>query len=338
MEHAIMCPQCNAPLAPHPFARSIVCAFCGATVRLDETTVSASLFHEAYRLWNSPESYQFSSWVSLGDHHWALDQAVAAGELSDVFTGRRARWPTELVIMKLLRDPKDLNLFENEWDSLQDLQRSEARGAATFLRLLPQPVIHGVVSAGTYTGRRLSIFRREIGFRHTLADVIRVYPQGIPPRASIWLWRRILETLTFIHDSGMIHGAVLPAHLLIQDNDHGVRLIDFSCAGQNGGKLLAPSPGFASYYAQLRPNATLTASLDLWLSARCITAALGGDPAKASLPAVVPAPLAGIIQRVARSDPAKPAGEDAWAIREELGDIAKQIFGAPQFNPIVMPD
>jgi primosomal protein N' len=49
MEHAIMCPQCNAPLAPHKFARSIVCPYCGATVRLDEASVSAAPFHEAFR-------------------------------------------------------------------------------------------------------------------------------------------------------------------------------------------------------------------------------------------------------------------------------------------------
>ena len=29
--------------------------------------------------------------------------------------------------------------------------------------------------------------------------------------------------------------------------------------------------------------------------------------------------------------------EDAWTIREELGKIANEVFGAPQFVPIVMP-
>ena len=72
------------------------------------------------------------------------------------------------------------------------------------------------------------------------------------------------------------------------------------------------------------------------MSARCMAALLGGNPETAALPDSIPAPLAGIIQRIAL---AKPAGakEDAWTIREELGEMARQVFGPAQFNPIVMP-
>jgi hypothetical protein len=65
-------------------------------------------------------------------------------------------------------------------------------------------------------------------------------------------------------------------------------------------------------------------------------AVLGGDPATASLPASVPAPLADIVRRTARIKLFE-SGEDAWTIRETLGEIAKQVFGQPQFIPIVMP-
>ena len=73
------------------------------------------------------------------------------------------------------------------------------------------------------------------------------------------------------------------------------------------------------------------------MSARCIAAILGGNPETAALPKVVPAQLAGIIQRIALSEPAGVAKEDAWALREELGKIAREVFGPPQFIPIVMP-
>ncbi len=333
-----MCPQCNAPLAPHRFARSMVCPYCGATVQLDESSVSAARFHDAFRVWNSPASYGISSWVSLGDSHWALDQCIAHGEISDVYTGRRARSPTELVILKLLRERKDAELFDNEWESLQMLQRSEARGADTFATLIPQPVLHGDLGPGQHAGRRVSIFRWESGFRHTMEEVFRAYPQGIPPRASIWVWRRILETLSFIHASGMAHGAVLPPHLLIQDNEHGVRLVGYSRTGRAGEKLPAVSTGFDAFYPPPpKSKPTLTAKLDLVMSARCITAVLGGDPATGSLPEAVPAPLAEIVQRIARADPVAKPVEDAWAIREELGEIADKVFGPPQYIPIVLP-
>jgi hypothetical protein len=334
MERAMMCPQCNAPLAPHHFASSVVCSYCGATVRLDDSPVSAAAFHQAYRFWNSPKSYQVAAWITLGESHWILEQCIAHGGIADVYTGRRARWPTELVVVKLLRDRKDAALLDNEWETLRTLLRSEAAGADTFTALLPQPVVHGDAGPGEHAGGRLSIFRWQGGFRHSLAEVIKAYPQGIPPRASIWLWRRILEVLSFLHTSNVVHGALIPSHILIQDNEHGARLVGYGCAGRPGSKLAAVSPGFEAYYPKPGP---LTEQLDLSMSARCMAAALGGDPAAASLPAAVPGPLAEIIQRVARSDPGGKGTGNAWVLRNELGKIAEQVFGPPQFIPIVMP-
>ena len=338
MEHAIMCPQCNAPLAPHHFARSIVCSYCGTTVQLDESSVSAAIFHEAFRVWNSPESYHIPSWVSIGETHWALDKCIAHGEISDVYTGRRARWPTELVIVKLLRDRQGTALFDNEWEALQVLHRSDAPGADTFTTLIPQPIMHGDIITGPHAGKRANIFRWASGFRHTFDEVLQAYPQGIPPRASIWIWRRILEVLSFIHGSGMVHGAVLPSHVLVQENEHGVRLVGYSTAGRFGEKLRNISDRSESFYPQsTRSHSTLTAQLDLTMSARCMVAILGGDPATGFLPTTVPARLTGIVKRVALVDPASSAKDDSWTLREELGEIATAVFGPPQFIPIVMP-
>jgi len=338
MERALMCPQCNAPLAPSRFARSVVCSYCGTMVLLDnEFSISAKKFHDAFRIWNSPESYQISSWISLGDSHWALGQCIAHGDIADVYTGQRARWPTELVIIKLLRDRSNSKLLDNEWETLQTLHRSDARGADTSTMSLPQSVIHGDIRTGLHAGTRVSIFRWESGFRHSLEDVIRAYPQGIPPRASIWLWRRILETLSFIHASAMVHGAVLPSHILVQENEHGARLVGYGCAGRTGEKISTVASRSESFYHRLeRSRMNLTAQLDLAMSARCIVAVLGGDPATASLPASIPGPLAGIVQRIASIQPNAGSNENAWTIREELGAIANQVYGPPQFAPIVM--
>ncbi len=334
MEHALMCPQCNAPLKPQRFARFVVCSFCGATVQLDEASVSTAIFHDAFRIWNSPATYGITSHVSLGDSHWTLERCIAHGEISDVYTGRRARWPTELVILKLLRERREAERFENEWNCLQALRESQARGAATFVTLLPQLVAHGDLQSG----QRVSIFRWESGFRHTFEEVQRAYPQGIPPRASIWVWRRILEMLSFVHASGLVHGAVLPPHLLVQEGEHGVRLVGYGRAGRAGGKLADIPDGLEAFYPRpARSKLALTPQLDLMMSARCVAAALGGDPAAASLPDEVPAGLAAVVQRLARSDPSAQPGENAWAIREELGALAEQVFGPPQFIPIVMP-
>jgi hypothetical protein len=136
----------------------------------------------------------------------------------------------------------------------------------------------------------------------------------------------------------MAHGAVLPAHLLVQENEHGVRLVGYGSAGRLNEKLRSISPGCESFYPKPAQSwSTLSAQLDLAMSARCIVAILGGNPETASLPETVPALLAGIVQRIALSKPAGVANANAWSIREELGEIAREVFGPPQFIPIVMP-
>lgn len=334
MPHAITCPQCNGPITPHRFARSIVCPYCGNTVELDETIVSVETFHETFRAWNDPASYGIASWVSLGGSHWAVERQLAQGTTSDVYAGRRARWPTELVILKVLRDAKDWDLFDNEWTAIQSLQKSKTQGAHVFTRLMPQPVAHGKCSDGDFAGRRLTVFRWASGFYHNFEDVRQAYPDGIPPRASIWVWRRILEMLTFIHDSGMAHGAVLPAHLLVQQGEHGVRLVGYSHAGGLGEKLRPVSSDDRDFYPE--SCSKLSTQLDLVMSARCVAYLLGGDPASADLPGSVPAALADVIRRVALAEYNSPASMDAWTLREELGALSRQAFGAPKFCPIEM--
>ena len=340
MEHALMCPQCNAPLTPTRFAASVTCSYCGAVVKLDEAAIPADRFHEAFRVWNSPAAAGTASWLTLGGRFWTCEKLLGQGEVSDVYFGRLARWPTELVILKVQRAGKESAALKNEWRILSLLQQSEAPGADFFTVIIPQPVVQGEVKEGAFAGRQVNIFRWAGGFRHTLADVRRVYPQGINPRISIWVWRRILEMLSFLHASNVVHGAVLPEYLLVHESEHGIRLVGYGNAGQPGQKWLPPSTEHEGIFpkASLSREKTLKPELDLFMSARCMIYLLGGNPEKVVLPAQVPGPLADVIRRVAQINPDRSADLDAWALRDKLGQIAKQVYGASRFLPIEMPD
>src|SRR5215813_3329759 len=151
-ERVIRCPHCNAPLAPGKFARSAVCSFCGATVQIDEASVSAARFRSALQAWSSPANHGYSSWCSIGDAHWSMAGLIARGEISDVYIAERARWPTERVLIKVLRDVDEAPLFDHEWDVLEKLQHSTATGAASFSAKVPQPVVRGLIQGGNHAG------------------------------------------------------------------------------------------------------------------------------------------------------------------------------------------
>ena len=337
-EHALICPQCKAPLTAHRFAKSAVCSFCGTTVFLEETNISSDQFHEAYRFWNAPETYALTSWITLGNRKWVLEKQIAQGESADVYTGRLARWPTELVVIKILRKPENERYLDNEWETLHQLLRSHAKGADVFSRMIPQPVAHGVASAGAYAGSKLLILRWESGFHHTFEEVSHLYPEGIPARASIWVWRRILEMLAFLHDTGYVHGAVVPAHLLVQQNEHGVRLVGYGRSGRINNPVDSNREMLQPYApAPARDWKVLSPSLDIVMSAKCIIKILGGDPATGTLPTTVPVKLAEVIKKYSQLNPNNSSNLNAWSIHQELGRIADAVYGSPVFIPIEMP-
>jgi LSD1 subclass zinc finger protein len=325
--HVLECPNCGAPLAPPRFARAVVCAFCHSTVQVDPAAVSAGLFEKALAAWNAPETHGYTRVSGIGQSHWTTRHFLAQGAISDVYLADRARWPTERVLLKILRAPEHAPLFDREWDVLESLQRSDTPGADFFTTLIPQPVVRGLVDKGLYQGRHAMAFRWAAGFRVTFEAVRHAYPQGIDPQISIWMWRRILELLAFLHRSGVVHGAVLPPHILVEDGEHGIRLVGYSAAGASGSPLATICRRFEALYAsrQLSPRA------DVMMSARAIAFVLGGHGACGDVPATVPEPLADLVRKTAMD-----GAEDAWNVRERVGKVAHVLYGPPSFRPLMM--
>lgn len=290
--------------------------------------MSAALFRQALAAWNSPGTHGYTSFLSIGGSHWATRHFIARGEISDVYLAERARRPTELVLLKILREPKDAPLFDREWEVLEKLQQNESLLADLFTTLLPQPVVRGLVDNGPYQGRRAMAFRWASGFRATFEGVRQAYPQGIEPQISVWMWRRILEQLNFLHRSGVVHGAVVPAHILVEEGDHGIRLVGYSAAGESGTPLLTICGRFEPFY----PARRLSPGADMSMSARSIAFVLGGEGACVDVPASVPEPLADLIRQVAAD-----GAENAWNVQESLGKMARVLYGPPSFHPLMMP-
>lgn len=364
VEQALKCPQCLAPLpAPRRFERSVVCPFCGSTVLVDPDAVPAAKFRAAWREWRSAEAAGAGGSFELGDGFWVRGGLVAHGETCEVYAARRARWPSERALLKVVREPHEAPRLDHEWEVLTRLQESEAAGAPVFTARLPRPVAHGAMgawsegseggsrgaaggagAAGTARagggGARAMALGWADSFVHTFEAVRRAHPPGIEPRASIWIWRRILEVLEFLHASGFVHGAVLPPHLLVEDGEHGVRLVGYGCADRTGRPLRMGRTGYTTVYpAAARGGAPLTPALDLAMSARCVAWLVGGDAGSGAVPAGVPRALAAEIGRVAGLDLSAPIDRDAaWTLRQGLGELARQVFGPPAFCPVTMPE
>jgi hypothetical protein len=279
------CPSCGGPL-PAASIDWLVCKFCGAELR----PAPGAQYHIWPRIEEPPYAPE-NPRVSIAGVRFCVLGQLARGEHADVLLARRDVRLTEMVALKIARDGSDHARIGREWSSLGELSKMERDGEVHFKRLLPQRVLQGKVDGSE---RPASVFRWRSGFHWTFEDALAEHKGGVDPRAAVWLWKRVLDVLGWIHQGGWVHGAIVPAHLLIHPRDHGVVLVGWSNAKHGG----SPSDDIAA-------------------SARAVVGLLGAQ--------------SGPIAELAREQSSAPASS-AWGVRTLVDEAAHAAFGPPRYH------
>jgi serine/threonine protein kinase len=155
-------------------------------------------------------------------------QELGSGDFSKVHLALRLGVMPALVVVKLSSAPSAAAKFAREAEVLRELQKtSDDVAGAFFSRLLPEVVAVGTVEDG---GRHALVLRHPNGFWGSLAALSERFPAGLDARHAVWVWRRMLDVLGFIHNHGWSHGDVRPEHALVHPEDHAVRLIGWASA------------------------------------------------------------------------------------------------------------
>lgn len=314
------CPRCGAPLPRRAALVRLVCEFCKSEVVVDRFAVKASDYTE--RLTEYLSEAASDAWLIAGTPFRVLGR-LASGHSTDVFLAKRATRLTERVVIKRLRAREDEGMLKNEQRVLTALAKSREQGAPYFTTLLPQPVAYGRISSANsrVEVEAAAVFREPIGFAHTLADVARRHHHALDPRHAVWIGRRVLELLSFVHRSGFVHGAVLPEHILIDAREHGARLVGYSCAAAPGSAIECFDPRFTDLYSEsmLRDEAVEPRD-DLSMLARSLLWATRSHGEQ-------PEALRAFLDELASG----VGTVDAWQAQQHLSQAARRSFGAPRF-------
>jgi hypothetical protein len=261
---------------------------------------------------------------------------LGRGESTEVFYAERARRITQPVVLKLLRAAKDADLLDREWETLRELRTSRAQGATHFITLLPRGIARGDAVRADGERTPALAFGFQSGFVHTAEALREAHPAGLDPRLGVWIWRRLLELLGFLHASGCVHGAVLPRHVLIHAREHGAKLVGYGCAGAPRDVLRGVVRSCHAYYPEgVTPGARLSAALDLSMSARVVLRALGAEAGATRAPDSVPEPVARVLERAATLP--HDAAASAPELLAEVTEAASRAYGAPRYVPLHMP-
>ncbi len=251
--------------------------------------------------------------INLGGRTYVLEGLIGEGDSSLVY---RARWVVrlgELVVIKVLKARSDADLFRSEWETLRTLSGSTLQGADHYVTRLPRPVAYGPVG-----DRLAAAYRHTSGFVHDLDEVARVHRDGVPAPVSVWLLKRLLELLGWVHRAGYAHGAVLPPHVLVHPRDHGAVLVGWTCAVPLGQQVPGRSKAWGRYYLGREG----TPANDIAMACRTVMS-VRRKKGRA---------VGRLLERGASG-----GVDDAWVLRDQLAEASAADLGPPSYNPLPMP-
>ncbi len=269
--------------------------------------------------------------IDTGDAEYRLSVRVHAGDLADLYDVGAERF------LKLPRQPANNDLMEREARALRTLAD---RGDPRYLPYVPRLVDsfrHGDTATGAR--RRVNVVAAAPGL-HSLVEVRRAYPGGLDPRDAAWIWRRLLVVLGFTHRAGLVHGAVLPEHVLIEPAGHGVVLVDwcYSAARDTASPVAGPLsagddlipaivPTYAGWYpAEVLDHMEPGPGTDIAMASRCMTWLMGYHAPQSLRRFATGCALPSLRQRP----------DDAWRLLDELDELLERLFGPRTFRPFTL--
>jgi serine/threonine protein kinase len=223
------------------------------------------------------------------------------------------------VLLKVAHRPTDNDLLEREATTLRGvIQATDARH---------RPYLPELRESFTYrdqhTGadRAVNVFTAVPGLV-SLADVRAAFPSGLDGRDVAWIWRRLLVALGLAHRAGVLHGAVVPDHILIDSSEHGLVLTNW-CYASAGDPIPAVLRRYRDWYApEIAARARPTFGTDIYLATKCMVALLD-----ANAPAALTQFARGCLLPAATARP-----DDAWSLLAELDEVLARTYGPRRFR------
>jgi hypothetical protein len=301
-----------------------------ARVKIENGTYGAARATEAFAPFT----------IRTRKHLYTVERLLARGDLCAVYAGSTALADGQSnVLLKVPIKPENNDLVANEARMLAHL-----RACKDFAKL--RHFASQLIDTFSYYEEPSGIVRQVNVLAYTeglysLKEVREVYTRGIDPRDMAWIWRRLLVALGFAHANAVIHGAVLPPHVLLHPAQHGVVLVGWSYAvpdaGTTGEHISAISSAYRDWYpAEVFAGGTPTSGLDISMAAKCMTDLLGGDPVQCVLPETVPWQIRNHLRGCTLAAP-QIRPQDVHLVLDEFDALIERLWGPRTFREFSMP-
>lgn len=251
------------------------------------------------------------------------DKPTWKGEVANLYRAVHAAPDGSEVVswLKMARRPQDAGFVQREALVLRRLQADGHEDFRYGAPTITESFRHRDNAARV--DRQCLVREAEDGLI-TLADVMRAYPSGLDPRDAAWIWRRLLVIAGWAHNVGVVHGAILPSHVVLHPKKHRVMLVGWGRSVEIGGTITSiPKGSRAMYPDEVLEKKPATEATDVYMATRCMES-LVGDRA--------PKPFKAFI----RGCTFVRSGE-AWALKDEFTDMIERLYGPRKYRELLMP-
>lgn len=270
---------------------------------------------QLYRAWAGGPDRTAATVIGRLDAY-PVGDLLAQGSAATIYRSRD-------VVLKIARRPASNRFLENE--RVAYLRLADLTSTHDWLRpYYPRLRDVGAIAGTDGQVRQVNVLTALTDGFVTLADVQRVYPEGVDGRDWAWMYRRLLRAVAGAHLAGLVHGAIVTDNVLIHPERHGVVLAGWSFATPSG----APLPrriGSAMYPPEAAAGGPVTGKSDVYQLHALMIELLAPDE-RAQI-----AYARGCLQQNPRMRP------PADALLDEYDELIGRLYGRRRFRPFAVP-
>jgi hypothetical protein len=252
---------------------------------------------------------------------------LAAGDVADIYT---ATSDNKEYLLKISRIEGGEKLLNQEQKALtQLLTKAGTKSYARYLPILAESFL-----AKDKIQKRVNVFVREEGF-YTLPQIHEQH-STLDGRHIAWIFKRLLTIVGFAQQNNIVHAAVLPSHVLVNPETHGLQLVGWGHSVDGGEQVKTISAKYRDWYPvevlKKKPAGGVT---DLFMAAKCMVYLAGGDLGTNRMPDAIPPKMQRFIKSCLLEGSAMRPG-DTWKLLEDFEILLKEVYGPPKFHELLM--
>lgn len=274
--------------------------------------------------------------LSAGATTYHIDvEPYREGDFSNIHLGQSADGAA--IFAKIAADPTMNPYLVSEASVL-----THARGLTAMkgvLPFLPKLLDSVILTEARNEQYRVNLYAYKPGFV-SLTEIRVAYPDGLPPEDAAWIWRRVLGQTLAASMMGVVHGAIVPDHVLVNPVTHEPLHIGWAHAierpAERNAKLTTVIDRWRDWYpSEVFAREVPSHQTDLFMAGKTMVYLLGGDVARDRFPSHVPKEVVHIVQRCLETK-VERRPRDAFVLMREFTNVIQKLWGRT-YRPLRLP-